>query len=38
MCTTVNSNRRGANIKMKSNTEKVAIKNGSLSNSVDEEF
>lgn len=30
MCTTVNSNRRGANIKMKSNTEKVAIKNKEL--------
>ena len=30
MSTTVNSNRRGANIKMKSNTEKVAIKNKEL--------
>ena len=30
MCTTVNSNRRGVSIKMKSNTEKVAIKNKEL--------
>ena len=30
MCTTVNLNRRGVSIKMKSNTEKVAIKNKEL--------
>lgn len=30
MCNTVNSNRRGVSIKMKSNTEKVAIKNKEL--------
>ena len=30
MCTTVNSNYRGVSIKMKSNTEKVAIKNEEL--------
>ena len=35
MCTTVNSNRRGANIKMKSNTEKVAIKNNELTVTYD---
>ena len=35
MCTTVNLNRRGVSIKMKSNTEKVAIKNKELTVTYD---